>query len=344
MNWKWFKLYCKIVSVSCLIVLVMLHTDSRVPISSVLFLRPENDYSLEMNNISVYEFRNNRVKRICRKYGLWMEENATEAATDRYYVDLQNEFFNVVPDKYSIMFLKSSSLLYCWIHKAASSSWNKIFFDKIHVKMKSSNLHTAAQRFRPEKSESLPELFENAKVSFLFVRHPFERLVSAYRDKFELGLKTDWCYKMYAGDILNITLPTHKVKDGAFLNAMYIKVKNLPRPTFAEFVAYLLRTPITKFNDHWSPYFLHCRMCQNRFSVIGQFETLLDDVQHISNISNLNVDESQFPWANKKGTKNMTENISLKYFKEIDKNHLRELYQIYRIDFEMFGYSEDEYF
>ena len=41
----------------------------------------------------------NRVKRICRKYGLWMEENATEAATDRYYVDLQNEFFNVVPDK-----------------------------------------------------------------------------------------------------------------------------------------------------------------------------------------------------------------------------------------------------
>ena len=28
-----------------------------------------------------------------------MEENATETDTDRYYVDLQNEFFNVVPDK-----------------------------------------------------------------------------------------------------------------------------------------------------------------------------------------------------------------------------------------------------
>ena len=32
------------------------------------------------------------------------------------------------------------------------------------------------------------------------------------------------------------------------------------------------------------------------------------------------------------------------YFKEIDVKSKRKLYEIYRIDFEMFGYSPEEYF
>ena len=92
------------------------------------------------------------------------------------------------------MYLAKFSVMYCWIHKAASSSWNKIFFEKINKKIKSSNLHTAAQVFRPKASQ-LDHLLDTSD-SFLFVRHPFERIVSAFRDKFELGLKTDWCYKV----------------------------------------------------------------------------------------------------------------------------------------------------
>ena len=102
------------------------------------------------------------------------------------------------------MHLKKYSLVYCWIHKAASSSWNKIFFEKSHINIAENSLHTAAERFRPKEDVDLAALL-NSSFSFTFVRHPFERLVSAFRDKFELGLKTDWCYKMYVADILNIS-------------------------------------------------------------------------------------------------------------------------------------------
>ena len=166
--------------------------------------------------------------------------------------------------QYSIMYLEKHSLVYCWIHKAASSSWNKIFFEKTNKKVHPSNLHTAAQVFRAPKNIALPDLFARANVAFAFVRHPFERIVSAFRDKFELGKKSDWCYRMYAGDILNITNPNDK-KDAKFLVESYKRVKDKPRPTFAQFIAYLLRTPVSKYNDHWIPYWLHCQFCSNRY-------------------------------------------------------------------------------
>ena len=162
------------------------------------------------------------------------------------------------------MYLEKYSLLYCWIHKAASSSWNRIFYQKINKKVKDSSLHHAAEAFRPNAKIDLQDLFNSSRISFLFVRHPFERLVSAYRDKFELGKKTDWCYKMYAGDILNITAPLFKKKDNAYMKFMYEKVRSLERPTFPQFVSYLLRIPVMEFNDHWSPYWLHCQVCHNR--------------------------------------------------------------------------------
>ena len=130
--------------------------------------------------------------------------------------------------QYSIMVLDQYSLVYCWIHKAASSSWNRIFFDKIGRKVSDSNLHTAAAVFRPGPGVDLAALFSRAKVSFTFVRHPFERLVSAFRDKFEIGKKTDWCYKMYAADVLGVAgSELYRVKDTAYMNAMYAVLKVL---------------------------------------------------------------------------------------------------------------------
>ena len=53
-------------------------------------------------------------------------------------------------------------------------------------------------------------------------------------------------------------------KDTAYMSFVYAKVKDLERPTFPQFVDYLLRTPVLDFNDHWLPYWLHCQFCRNK--------------------------------------------------------------------------------
>ena len=148
------------------------------------------------------------------------------------------------------MFLKKYSLLYCWIHKAASSSWSRIFFEMSNMPVPGDDfLHAANHLFRPKENVSLRHLFNISTVSFAIVRHPFERLVSAFRDKFELAALDDWFFKFYAADIFSLP-------DSAYLTG-----EGLRRPSFPQFVSYLLNTSVMDYNDHWLPYWLHCQFC-----------------------------------------------------------------------------------
>ena len=88
----------------------------------------------------------------------------------------------------------------------------------------------------------------------MVVRHPFERLVSAYRwisiqvtkyhpcstrDKFELGSKFDFIYLSYAADILKLRY------SGGTEMKKKAKLSKLPRPSFLQFIDYLLRTDVS---------------------------------------------------------------------------------------------------
>ena len=125
----------------------------------------------------------------------------------------------------------------------------------------------------------LERIFNNS-VSFTFVRHLFERLVSVYQDKFETGSKKNWIYTMYAADILDIPEASSD-KTEAYLRMIYKKVVNLPRTTFPQFIDYLLRIPVEQYNDHWRTYWLHCYVCEQEFDVVGKFETIQEDTKHI---------------------------------------------------------------
>ena len=82
-----------------------------------------------------------------------------------------------------------------------------------------------------------------------FFRHPFERLVSCYKDKFETGSKNDYIFQKFNPSIIE---------------------SKTERPTFVEFVEYLIRTPIEKYNDHWLPNWIHCQVCTQNYDIIGK--------------------------------------------------------------------------
>ena len=44
-------------------------------------------------------------------------------------------------------------------------------------------------------------------------------------------------------------------------------------PSFVEFVEYLIKTPVTKYDEHWRPQFLLCPPCHFKFDVIVKMET-----------------------------------------------------------------------
>ena len=104
-----------------------------------------------------------------------------------------------------------------------------------------------------------------------------------------------------------------------------------------------IRNPDVEIRNRGKPYKTYRKSAfldLIRFNVIGRLETIVEDTTYISQKANLNFDISQFPWANKKGA---TKDSSLDYFKQIDAKSILKLYEIYKIDFEMFGYSVSEY-
>ena len=80
-----------------------------------------------------------------------------------------------------------------------------------------------------------------------------------------------------------------------------------------------------------------------RFNVIGMFETMKEDVEFIIRAANLS--SSHFPRTHSSSSADSKDHrlVSQRYFRSIDKESVKKLYDIYRIDFEMFDYSIDEY-
>jgi len=277
------------------------------------------------NQLELYKERKLRISSTCRKYGLGKFPQGVETEEEESLNFQQMEDSYPWPPEKSLMHQEPWHLLYCWIHKVASSSWSKVFFNLKGKDVPPSRLHEAAQQFSVSSSK-LSGAISNSLV-FMIVRHPFERLVSAYRDKFELAKKYAYVYSMYTSKILGLRTSA--------------EAERARRPTFSEFVDYLLRVPVQQFNDHWVPYWLHCHVCEMEYDIIGKMETIEDDMEFISDRSGLAATNMSLPWTNRR---NSGDKVSLQYFSNLTVIQVLGLYRIYKLDFEMFSYRVEPYF
>ena len=98
-------------------------------------------------------------------------------------------------------------------------------------------------------------LLRSKLFTFIFIRHPFERIVSAYEEKFILHRNPEFI--------------------NAVLNHNHMK-RNNDHVSFGQFVNFvideLLMDSMSEGSLHWWPYSKLCRLCEIDFSYVGTLE------------------------------------------------------------------------
>ena len=189
-------------------------------------------------------------------------------------------------------------------------------------------------------------LKNNKILTFAFVRHPFERLVSAYNDR-----------------ILNIDNRKHHFVEARGYKEWYDHDHSFP--AFVDLVlneyhqdCFAGKTQTSfmyqaksyqskcefKINEHWNPYASRCSFCDVDYDLIGHMETWSDDLNFIIRKQGLEkVIALENSSTTHHSTKGNTQRMTKSYFSKLTKKQGTDLYNMYHMDFEMFNYDPKIY-
>ena len=176
--------------------------------------------------------------------------------------------------------------IYCVIPKVGCTTWKRVLLmmsGKLHVNRLTDISRKLAHEgnitekyllpLKNYKSEEI-KLRMKSYFKFLFVREPFERIVSAYLNKFK-NAKSSPRYRKRIG-----TYIVAKYRS----NATEAALREGDDVTFQEFVRYLIDPRTRKkvpFDNHWQPFYELCHPCFVKYDFIGKFETFHDDGEYI---------------------------------------------------------------
>uniref|UniRef100_A0A3Q2EI07 Carbohydrate sulfotransferase n=1 Tax=Cyprinodon variegatus TaxID=28743 RepID=A0A3Q2EI07_CYPVA len=231
----------------------------------------------------------------------------------------------------------SHKILYCYIPKVACTNWKRIMY--VLKKGKPYIDPAAVPPNAVHQTKALKYLSNFSPIrlmnytKFLFVRDPFVRLISAFRDKFQPI--NEPFYKSYGKTMVklyrNQSHPPKTHKEAVALGL---------QPTFYNFVQYLLDPRTEKyvpFNEHWRQMHHLCHPCMLEYDFIGHQETLQEDAEELLKMLEVE-NEIKFP-----PTKNATtSNLIKEWFKTVPREDRRMLYKLYKWDFKIFGFKRPD--
>ncbi|XP_050811956.1 carbohydrate sulfotransferase 9-like [Gopherus flavomarginatus] len=158
----------------------------------------------------------------------------------------------------------------------------------------------------------------------MFTRDPLERLVSAYRDKL-----------LHSEPYYSITV-TNEFK------AMFRKNKNsTEKVIFQESVNFILTKNQEHLDIHWKPMFLLCDPCNIHYDILGKFETLEQDFEHV--LRNIGTPED-LHYSNLKthsSEKRTSGDITLEYLRKLISEQIEKIKKLYQMDFALFNCPYD---
>nr|XP_057906110.1 carbohydrate sulfotransferase 12 [Doryrhamphus excisus] len=277
-------------------------------------------------------------------------------ANDSVLFPGQKRTFDDIPNKEldHLIVDDRHGIIYCYVPKVACSNWKRIMIilseSLLHdglpprdpLFISNDQAHNSSMHFTFNKfwkrygkfSRHLMKVKLKKYTKFLFVRDPFVRLVSAYRDKLEVG--NEDFYRKFAQVILrryaNQPTPPSSVDEARAAGL---------HPSFSQFIQYLLDPQTEKempFNEHWRQVYRLCHPCQIQYDFVGHLESVEEDAAHLLRL--LRVDNVvEFPTSHGNTTSSSSE---AHWFNTVPRESLRELYKLYEPDFRLFGYDRPD--
>ena len=116
---------------------------------------------------------------------------------------------------------------------------------------------------------------------------------------------------------------------------------------FKLFMKYFLKVGIEGLGDvHFSLMHKRCDVCHSNFNFVGKLETESSDRKFLLDLFHLNVTRRGIHLNNRNrgNLGKSTSKVAKDYFKTLSKNEIEKFYEIYRLDFEMFGYDFKKYY
>ncbi|NXJ65721.1 CHST9 sulfotransferase, partial [Rostratula benghalensis] len=219
--------------------------------------------------------------------------------------------------------------IYCEVPKVGCSNWKRtIFLLQSDLRAEASEIEhdlihqTSVIKRLVTYPPDIKQDFLNNYTKVMFTRHPLERLVSAYRDKL-----------LHSEPFYSVTVANE-------IRAMFRKNKNSSeKVSFQEFVNFITAKPPNTLDIHWKPMFLLCDPCNIHYDILGKYETLGLDSEHVLRV--IGAPESlHYPNLKRYSSEKRTNgDITLEYLRQLNSEQMEKIKKLYHMDFVLFNYT-----
>ena len=220
----------------------------------------------------------------------------------------------------NIMVDEKLKILFCYIPKVSCTQW-KTVLRQLNPPEHKYYVHSARNfKFLHVYPKDEVERMLRTYFKFVFVREPFERLLSAYLEKFNSGDSA--FHSNYGRNIIKRFRPGGNPDH-----------KNV---TFDEFLNYVINIGNGYWNEHWQTYDKLCHPCGIQYDFIGKFENLEQEAPYVLEMSGISrILNISFPEIKP----SMTSSKVPFYYSQISKERFYAVLQLFGNDTEMFRYD-----
>nr|XP_004660012.1 carbohydrate sulfotransferase 8 [Jaculus jaculus] len=243
----------------------------------------------------------------------------------------------VTPRHVSRIFVEDRHrVLYCEVPKAGCSNWKRVLMVLAGLATSTADIQHntvhyggALRRLDTFDRQGIVHRL-STYTKMLFVREPFERLVSAFRDKFEHP--NSYYHPVFGKAIL----ARYRA------NASREALRTGSGVRFPEFVQYLLdvHRPVG-MDIHWDHVSRLCSPCLIDYDFVGKFESMEDDANFFLRLIHApgNLTFPRFKDRHSQEARTTTR-ITQQYFTQLSALQRQRAYDFYYMDYLMFNYSK----